>query len=840
MVVDCLCDQADERNATVACFYFDFVVQKEQTLVSTMGALLKQVVGGLDEIPEEISRAYQKQKKAIGRRGPQLSDIIKMLETTSSKERTFICIDALDECAPEHRAKLLDSLNQILRKSPGTRVFVTGRSHIRPEIRRRLAGRVMTLSISSKREDIIRYLHTRLEEDTNPDAMDSGLEADILRRIPEDVSEMYVEVTIRGKPPQTCTDRYISRFLLVSLNIDAILQETTIHRRRQKLSSMTDGLGLGDAYGATLSRIKGQGGEKSRLGMAALVWISYAERPLKPSELCHALAVEIGSPNLNTDNIPSISTLLACCQGLIVVDKEGSTVRLIHFTLQEYLRTHPEHFGTAHSAIAETCLSYLNSHQVKSFSTNPSPDLLDTPFLEYSSLYWGVHAKKDFSDRAKLLALKLFDDYSNHISAKILTKAHRMYWYAVDSDKICLFSGLHCASFFGILEIVAYFVEIEGCDINQMDFTGNTPLHWAALNGHEGAVKILLGRDGIDPDKPDNSGRIPLHHAARRGYEEVVKIFLERDGVNPDKPDSDDRTPLWGAAQNGHEGVVKILLEQDGVNPDHPDKYSQTPLCSAARNGHEGVVEMLLERGGVNPDKPSISGRTPLLDAIEGGYEGVVKILLGRGGANPNKPDMFGKTSLHYAAMCGREGVMKILLGRDDVNPDKPESLGRTPLHYAAVYGQEGVMKILLERDGINPGNPDIHGEIPLHYAARGGHEGMVALLLGRDDVDPDKPGNYGHTPLWSAAFGGHEGVVKILLGRDDVDPDKPDRYGQTPLWAAARYGRDGVVKILLGREDVNPHKPDNNGQTPLFYTTKFGHQEVIALLQPPESSQPA
>ena len=96
---------------------------------------------------------------------------------------------------------------------------------------------------------------------------------------------------------------YISRFLLVSLSIDAILQETTIHRRRQKLSTMTTNLGLGDPYGATLGRIKGQGGEKARLGIAALMWISYAERPLKSDELCHALAVEIGSPNV----IPTMS-----------------------------------------------------------------------------------------------------------------------------------------------------------------------------------------------------------------------------------------------------------------------------------------------------------------------------------------------------------------------------------------------------------------------------------------------------------------------------------------------------------------------------------------------------
>ena len=57
---------------------------------------------------------------------------------------------------------------------------------------------------------------------------------------------------------------------------------------------MTDGFGLGDAYSATLGRIKRLGGEKARLGMATLMWISHAERPLKADELCHALAVEIG------------------------------------------------------------------------------------------------------------------------------------------------------------------------------------------------------------------------------------------------------------------------------------------------------------------------------------------------------------------------------------------------------------------------------------------------------------------------------------------------------------------------------------------------------------------
>ena len=358
-MIDSLCDQARGQSAAVTCFYCDFAAQQEQSSTSMLGTLLKQLVVGLREVPGEIERAYEDQKNSIGGRRPRLPDILKMLQAISSTKRTFICIDALDECVPEHRTKLLDSLNKILQESPGTRIFVTGRPHIRPDITRRLTGRVTSLAISTKRDDIIRYLHSRLEEDTIADAMDSSLEAEILKKIPADVSEMYIK-TLR-KLPQACTNKYIYRFLLVKLNIDVVLQETTIHRRRQKLSSMTDGLGLGAAYSTTLGRIKRQGEEKARLGMATLMWISHAERPLKADELCHALAVEIGSPNFNTDNIPSISTLLACCQGLVVVEKEASTVRLIHFTLQEYLRARPGLFGAAHSTIAEICLTYLNS-----------------------------------------------------------------------------------------------------------------------------------------------------------------------------------------------------------------------------------------------------------------------------------------------------------------------------------------------------------------------------------------------------------------------------------------------------------------------------------------------
>ena len=192
LVIDKLCDLAKGRNVAVACFYFDFAARKEQSPAKVLGALLKQVVRGMEKVPREIVQAYEDQKKVLGGRRLELAEIVKMLQMTSSEKPTFICIDALDECVPGNQAKLLDSLNQVLQKSPGTRIFVTGRPQIRPEIGRRLAGKVTSLSICPKRDDIIRYLHVRLGEDTNPDAMDNSLEADILKKIPDDISAMYV------------------------------------------------------------------------------------------------------------------------------------------------------------------------------------------------------------------------------------------------------------------------------------------------------------------------------------------------------------------------------------------------------------------------------------------------------------------------------------------------------------------------------------------------------------------------------------------------------------------------------------------------------------------------
>ena len=493
---------------------------------------------------------------------------------------------------------------------------------------------------------------------------------------------------------------YTSRFLLVSLSIDGILHESTITRRREKPSKITNGLEVGDVYGATIGRIKAQDGDKSRLGMTALLWISHAERPPRSDELCHALAVQLGSTEFDVGNIPSMSTLVNCCQGLITVDKEASTVRLIHFTLQEYLSVHPDVFIKPHSAMAEICLTYLNSKQVKALLIAPSPDTQDASFLEYCSVCWGVHAKRELSECGRSLALELLkEDYSS-ISTELLLAHDNMYHKGYN---FIPFSGLHCASFFGIVEVVTALIEVEGSDIDGEGFWGLTPLSCAAFNGHEEVVKALLERGEVDPEKAGENGRTPLFSAAWDGREGVVKILLGREEVNPDKADAFGRTPLLAAALNGHEGVVKILVEREEVNPDQPGRWGPTPLSRAAEKGHEGVVKILLEREGVNPDKPDGWGQTPLSHAAENGHEGVVKILLEREEVNLDKPDKYGRTPLLAAAQNGHEGVVKILLEREEVYPDKPDISGQTLLWHATWRGHQKVVALLKSRKAATP-----------------------------------------------------------------------------------------------------------------------------------------
>ncbi|KAF0685724.1 Aste57867_22423 [Aphanomyces stellatus] len=92
-----------------------------------------------------------------------------------------------------------------------------------------------------------------------------------------------------------------------------------------------------------------------------------------------------------------------------------------------------------------------------------------------------------------------------------------------------------------------------------------TPLHWAAVNGQQLTVLVLL-QGGADPNFQDARGRSPLHWAVRTNKPEVVRILLEN-GADADLQDAKGMTPVICAAFAEHVSPDLLrALVQHGAN----------------------------------------------------------------------------------------------------------------------------------------------------------------------------------------------------------------------------------------------------------------------------------
>ena len=117
-----------------------------------------------------------------------------MLKTAiGRRQRVVICIDGLDESLAAHRTGLLRSLQAITQELPNVRLFLTGRPFIRGEIEKYFPT-ADAISISPAKEDTKTFLKVKLAGDSEPDAMDESLRADIMEIIPQAISEMYVQM----------------------------------------------------------------------------------------------------------------------------------------------------------------------------------------------------------------------------------------------------------------------------------------------------------------------------------------------------------------------------------------------------------------------------------------------------------------------------------------------------------------------------------------------------------------------------------------------------------------------------------------------------------------------
>ena len=333
---------------------------------------------------------------------------------------------------------------------------------------------------------------------------------------------------------------------------------------------------------------------------------------------------------------------------------------------------------------------------------------------------------------------------------------------------------------------------------------------WAASEGHEAVVKILLARDDIDVNVIDLSHQTPLLKAASNGHDTVVKLLLAKQNIDLNFQDINIHTPLSLATLNGHDAVVKLLLEKHDVDSNSKNTFGRTPLSLAALNGHNAVVKMLLARQNTDPNSKDLINRTPLSFAALNWHGEVIESLLAHDNVIPDSKDYFGLTPLLLAVSQDRE---------------KPIDRGRPPvINVNSNLSQDYRFQLmLLEQQNRKSRLNGVKGSSMLE---------AIKPMLEDENIDLNATDNSGRTVLLWAASDGHEDLVKQLLANKNVKPDLRDFSARTPLSWAASNGHESIANLLLARQDVDPNSKDNNNQTPLLLAASNGYDAVVKLLR--------
>ena len=644
---------------------------------------------------------------------------------------------------------------------------------------------------------------------------------------------------------------------------------------RATLSNLS--VNLGQAFEHTIQRIENEPPNRRRVATEALMWVSHARRPLHIDELCHALATKLGDTELDRDDLLPPRAIVESCSGLLVLDDEGSTIRLVHYTLKDFLQSRgAQLLRQEETYITQVLITYLCFDE-ESASTNGGTEsghrgsnideeLPTYPsLLEYAAMNWGHHAKLSSPSEINELALAYLENAPKSIRAMqsstpslIQPKGpgrHRDAW----KSRNCRYrTALHVVAEFGLVELLGLLLD-RGLNIEARDSYHNTPLHDAAIFGQTDALNLLLDY-GAKIDANNFDDNTPLYLAVSNSHDQSVSTLLKR-GANVNELCIDNWSPLHKAADIGHIPIAQALLDH-GANLLRQSARGLIPLHRAAGRGHVQMVHLLLKRG--SPvDAKTGDGWTPLHGASSSGQAGVVEILLYHG-ADVNKQSEDKRTALHRACRGGHyDTVARLLMENPDLSVQ--DCSMNIPLHRAARGGHERISKLLLQQTSVSPLAQltalNHFGHKPEKEASSSGHWSVATLLRReeslynaagveeRDDLevaieegdlprvtellsngaDINKIDNSSSKPLHQALLLGNESIARILLG-NEADISAATSDGWQALHCAASKGLVDMVDLCLQRKaDIAAETLD--GQTALHKACKTGNKETVQVL---------
>lgn len=405
---------------------------------------------------------------------------------------------------------------------------------------------------------------------------------------------------------------------------------------------------LDGTYTQAVQRIEDQEQGAREPAKRLLAWITYAKRELTIPEIRHALAVgsNVDMKDFDADFLLDVDILTSICAGLVTVDQESKTIRLIHYTTQQYFKS-TSMFPNEREGIAATCISYLSFDVFNSSMYDEITDKLERyPLYDYGAHNWGYHYSEAAEEGLghKVLDFLLCEEkvvscgqvtFSQYYSTRYDRSRPRMEYIPLQGFvDIKPMVAMHFGAYFGLFKEVRVLIS-KGYDVEPPGKSYRTPLSWASERGHDTVVGLLLEKSP-DLEARDYSiyERTPLLWAVENSHLKVVELLLQA-GADLENHDMNwGLTPLAWAAAEGNIDIAKLLIENKAnVNATYKD-WGMTALSWAALRGHEAVVELLLQSG-ADTEVTDQYQCTPLALAMEKQHEGVIRLLI-KHGANMN------------------------------------------------------------------------------------------------------------------------------------------------------------------------------------------------------------
>jgi ankyrin repeat protein len=627
--------------------------------------------------------------------------------------------------------------------------------------------------------------------------------------------------------PPVLFDHWLTllRFLLAKVHLSSLKGKSSPKAIRTALRTLHTGSDAYDhAYKDAMERIEQQGMEKRDLARNILSWITCAKRQLKINELLHAVAVEVGLPYLDEDNLSDMQYMISVCAGLVAVDEESCIIRLVHYTTQEFFeRTWRTWFPEAHRNIAMISITYLSFEQ---FTNGPCANweeyrdrLQGNPVYEYAARYWGYHAKEAYSEMKDLVDRFLERNSTLASTAQVLS-LERVVRSSIPTAHKGV-SGLHIVAWFGLDDKVKELLQDPRYHTS-VDNKGQTALHWATRNAQALTVELLI-REGVDVNIADKQGKTALHYAALQGDNHLIQLLVRND-AHLEAVDNDGQTPFLTAADNVKVASVRELLTYDPAISavDYKNRNALHLAIIAAKDESAHLTGILLSQG-VCPTLCDAENMTPLHYAVAIANTKIVQLFLEAGvDINHGIKRKCWRRSPKVTTKARRFlYVLDQPLDKTEVNIQ--DAVGLTPLHFAVCAGDWSMTEFLLSK-GANPNVRCSEGDTPLHIALRRDLvndkykdawtdiEWKVERL---ESTISDYEEDYADE-VYRSIDEARLGVINMLLACTDIDVNIQNAQLDSPLHTMTTRTHSYIVVAELLRKGADPHKRNKKGQTAL------------------------